>query len=179
MLPPRYQDSPCVLKGPRFDVHRVTLEGSDESKVERDVVAHGGSVMIVPVLDDDRIVLIRNYRISFDQVLWELPAGTLEAGEDPADCANREVIEETGYKAGRLVPMLELLPAPGLATERMHTFVAYDLSHVGQQLDAVEQITVEVLNWDKIMGLLSRGEIQDAKTIAGLLYYRQFIQNTK
>ena len=184
MLPPRYKNSPRVLAGPRFDVHRVNLDGSGESdepggtKVERDIVVHAGSVMIVPVIDDDRLVLIRNYRISFDQVLWELPAGTMEVGEDPLECAFREVAEETGYQAGRLEPMLELLPCPGMATERMYSYVAYDLTHVGQQLDAVEDITVHVLGGDAITDLLRAGEIQDAKTIAGLMYYRQFIQNS-
>lgn len=172
MLPPSLSSSPCVYSGIRFDVHQVEMMGTDGLPHARDLVVHPGSVLIVPVLDADRIVLIRNYRFSADETLWELPAGTLEpVGEDPLVCAQREIIEETGYRADRMKHLITFFACPGISTERMHMFLAEDLTHVGQDLDALETIEPRILAWSEAKSMLRSGEIKDGKTIAGLLYY--------
>ena len=177
MLPTAYASAPRVFQGSRFDVHSVEVTGSDGARHRKDVVAHPGSVLIVPVIDRDHVALIRNYRLSSDQTLWELPAGTLEpVGEDPLRCAQREIIEETGYRAGRMEPLITFFACPGISTELMHAFVAHDLEQVGQDLDTTESITPHVLPWRRVMEMLATREIRDAKTIAGLLYYDVFVR---
>ena len=177
MLPTSLASAPRVYAGHRFDVHRVDLPGSDGQVHSRDLVVHPGSVLIVPVIDADHLVLIRNYRFSADEILWELPAGTIEpVGEPPLLCAQREIIEETGYRAGRMMHLLTFFACPGISTEKMHLFLAEDLTHVGQDLDASEQIEPKVVSRDEAMTLLRQGEIRDGKTIAGLLYYDMLLR---
>ncbi len=177
MLPSAYASSPRVFQGSRFDVHTVELPGADGRRHRKDVVAHPGSVLIVPVIDREHVVLIRNYRFSADEELWELPAGTLEpVGEDPLRCAQREIIEETGYRAGRMTPLITFFVCPGISTELMHAFIAEDLQQVGQDLDTTETITPHVVAWKRVMEMLATREIRDAKTIAGLLYYDAFVR---
>jgi ADP-ribose pyrophosphatase len=113
---------------------------------------HPGAVVVLPLLDADTIVMIRNFRPSVGATLLELPAGTLEADEPAEACAGRELIEETGYRAGRIEPLVDFYTSPGVLSERMFAFVARELSHVGQQLDEGEEIEVwPVFCW------LSRG----------------------
>lgn len=177
MTPPALANAPCVHRGIRFDVHRVELAGADGGTHARDIIVHPGSVLIVPVLDRDRVVLIRNHRISAGATLWELPAGTLEPpGEDPLVCAQREIIEETGYRAEKMTPLPGFFACPGLSTEWMHVFLAQGLTPVGQDLDATEQITPHVVTVEEAKEMIRGGTIQDAKTIAGLLYYDTFVR---
>jgi len=175
MLPPSLASAPRVYAGVRFDVHRVELPGSDGRSHARDVVVHPGSVLIIPVLDARdpcRVVLIRNFRFSAGETLWELPAGTIEpAGEEPMRCAEREIVEETGYRAGRMTYLMTFHVCPGVSTERMHMFLAEDLTQVGQDLDASETITPAVVTLDEALAMIRGGEIKDGKTMAGLLYY--------
>jgi len=172
MLPAEVSSAPIVHEGVRFNVHRLSVPGSDGASHAKDIVAHPGSVVILPIVDDERVVLIENHRVAVGEALWELPAGTLEPGEDPAACAEREIIEETGYRAARLKPLLTLLTSPGMSTEQMHGFVATGLEQVGQRLDASERITPHVVPWSETMQMLRAGRITDAKTIATLLFYR-------
>jgi len=172
MLPDSLAQSPRVYTGVRFDVHRVELTGSDGQMHARDLVVHPGSVLIIPVLDGDHLVLIRSYRFSADETLWELPAGTIEpAGEEPLRCATREIIEETGYEAKKMTHLLTFFACPGISTEQMHMFLAEDLTQVGQDLDASEQIEPKIVRHDEAMRMVRDGEIRDGKTLAGLLYY--------
>ena len=137
----------------------------------REVVVHPGAVVILPILDDGRIVMIRNHRISVDQELLELPAGTRETGESPIETAARELEEETGYRAGRLVPLIEFYTSPGLSTEWMHGFVATDLTPVGQRLEPGERIIVEAAPISEVRRRFVSGEFVDGKTIAVLGTY--------
>lgn len=172
MLPSSLASAPRVYAGVRFDVHRVELTGSDGKPHPRDLVVHPGSVLIIPMVDADRVVLIRNYRFSAHETLWELPAGTLEPpGEDPLICAEREIIEETGYRAGRMTYLMTFHVCPGVSTEQMHMFLAEDLTEVGQDLDASETITPVVVTLAEALAMIRSGEIKDGKTMAGLMYY--------
>jgi ADP-ribose pyrophosphatase len=169
------RDAPCVFHGVRFDVHAVELPGRDGRKHRREAVVHPGAVVILPLLDPQTVILIRNERFAVGQTLWELPAGTLEAApETPLTCAHRELIEETGYQAANLTKLTAFYASPGILTELMHAFVATDLTPVGQDLDESEQISVHPKPWSEVLELVRTGEIRDAKTIATLLYYRTF-----
>ena len=150
--------------------HRVYTRPGQEP-VARDVVVHPGAVVILPILDERRIVMIRNYRYTLESELWELPAGTLEPNEEPIDTARRELEEETGYRAGRMHPLMEFFTSPGFLTERMHAFVATDLTVVGQRLQGAEQIVSEVVEVTEVRDRLLRGEFVDGKTIAVLGRY--------
>lgn len=153
----------------RFDVHAVAVAGR-----RREAVVHPGAAVILPLFDDGSVAMIRNVRFAVDETLWELPAGTLEPDEDPAVCAARELTEETGYRAERIDKLTEFYSSPGICTERMHAYLARGLTHVGQDLDATEQIEVEVIAWDRTMQMVQAGEVRDGKTIAALLYWHTF-----
>ncbi len=165
-----------LLEGRVFDVDQYDLRESDGRIVTRQVVIHGGSVVVLPVLEGERIVMIRNHRFAVDKQLWELCAGTLEEGEDPLLCAGRELIEETGYQAARITPLGGFYACPGFSTEYLHTFLATDLTHVGQDLDETEQIEVEVLAVDRVLEMIRTGQVMDAKTIATVLYWNTFLR---
>lgn len=137
------------------------------------------AVVVVPVLDDGRVVLIRNRRIACEQVLWEVPAGTIEAGEDPAVCALREVEEETGYQAQKVVPIHGFFGCPGMVSEFLYAYVATGLSKTAQNLDDTEEIEVHPMPLSQALGMVKDGTIRDAKSIASLLYYATFMQEAK
>lgn len=156
----------------RVEVRRVPRS---DGRVElRDMVVHPGSVVLLPLLDDGRIVMIRNRRFAIERTLLELPAGTREQDEEPASCAARELAEETGFRAARLDPVLTFYPAPGTSSERMHLFLARGLTAGAQRLDASEQIEVEPLSLGDVLARIRANEIEDAKTIAAVLYFHAF-----
>ena len=158
-----------VLAGERFDVHRMKLRGDDGKIYHREVLRHPGAVVLIPVLDDGRLVLIRNTRPTIDETLLELPAGTREPDEAPEVTAGRELIEETGYRASRLTLLREFYAAPGISDERMWLYVAEGLTEVGADREAVESIVNEVVSPAEATRLLEAGEIVDGKTLVGLL----------
>jgi ADP-ribose pyrophosphatase len=154
-----------------FTVEHREYPRPGKDPVRRDVVVHPGAVVILPILDARRIVMIRNYRYAVEKELWELPAGTLEPDETPIETARRELEEESGYRAGRIVPLQEFYTSPGVLDERMHAFVATELTEVGQNLQGTERITVRVLDRDEVRRMLVDGELADGKTIAVLGLY--------
>jgi len=150
-----------------LDVDRIRLPSGRETT--REVVRHPGSVVIVPVLDDGRVLLIRQFRYAVGDVLWELPAGTLDrAAESPEACAHRELEEETGYRADRVIPLGAFFTAPGFTDERMYAFRAEGLRPTAQRLDSDELIEVCPLPWSAIEEKVRAGEIRDGKTLAAL-----------
>ncbi len=149
----------------------VTLEVRELEGRVREVVRHRGSVSILPV-DGDRVFLIRQYRYPLDDYIWEVPAGTLEEGESPEECALRELEEETGLRAGRLKKMFEAYLIPGYGTEKMHFFLATDLTPGEMHPEPSERIEVHEIPVDEAMDMIWSNEIVDVKTIAALLWYR-------
>ena len=158
-----------LLDTSRFCVVRVR----DGGVGFREIIRHPGAVTILPLLDEGRICLIRNRRVSVNETLVELPAGTLEPGEQPIDCARRELAEETGYCAGTLHPLHTFYVSPGILDERMYVFVAKDLRLGTPAREKNEQIENLVVDWDDALRRVCDGEIKDAKTIAALLLYEQ------
>ena len=142
----------------------------------REVVQPADAVVVLPMLDKDTVVLIRNERFAVGQTLWELPAGTLESGEDPTLCAGRELLEETGYMAGEVTRLLAFYPTPGFCTELLTAFLAQNLEFKCQNLDETERITTEAVPLNESIHMIRDNRIRDAKTIATLLYYQTFLR---
>jgi ADP-ribose pyrophosphatase len=140
---------------------------------ELDVIRHPGAAAIVPMTDPETVVLIRQYRHAVGGHIWEIPAGTLEDGEAPLDCAKRELTEETGYSADTFEKIGELVPVPGYSDERIHLYVASGLSSGAQNLDEGEWLEVHRIPFSKALEMVRSGEIQDGKTITGLLLAAQ------
>ena len=162
-----------LLETPVFYVERIhysTRAGGDRT---RSVVRHPGAVAIVPMVDQDHVCLIRNFRPSVNRTLIEIPAGTLEPGESVEQTARRELLEETGYKAGYWQPLHALFLSPGILDERMHLFLAEDLHEVGAAREPGEEIENLIVPFHDALQMVYRGEIEDAKTIVGLLLYAQ------
>jgi ADP-ribose pyrophosphatase len=159
-----------------LEVHHF-LNREDGSRIAREVCVHPGAVVVLAVLPDDRVVLIRNRRFAVSQYLLELPAGTLEPSEPPINCAGRELLEETGYLAGRMTPLATFFTSPGVLTERMHAFVATQLEQGTPALKDDEEIEVRPVPMRQALAMIETGEIQDAKTIAVLLMYQRMRQN--
>lgn len=134
------------------------------------MVCHPGSVVLLPYLADGRVLLVRQYRHAARQALWELPAGTLEPGEDPLDAAQRELAEETGYRARRLKRLCEFFPSPGILSEKMRLFEARGLTPSPAHPDPDERIRVRRFSRPELRALVSAGKIRDGKTLAGLLW---------
>lgn len=152
----------------RLRVDRVRLEGRGTEAV-REVVEHGASVVTVPVTPEREVVLVRQYRLPAGRELLEAPAGGVEEGESPEEAARRELQEETGYRAGRLVRLGGFWMSPGYCTEYMHAYLALDLERGPTRPEADEAIRVVRVPLARVSDLLRRGEVQDAKTLAALL----------
>ncbi len=168
-------DDQIMFAGKKFDVLRRAVELGGTRHVF-DIVRHPGAAAILPVLDDGRLVLIRNYRVAVDEELLEVPAGTLDEGEAPEACAARELAEETGYRAGRLTPLVVCYSSPGILNEQMHTFVATDLTPGPIAHESGEQIRVTTMTLRDALDAVRAGRINDGKTILTLLYYDRFVR---
>ena len=160
-----------LLVTERFRVEEVERQAFDGNVRTRAVIRHPGAVTIIPMVDADHVCLIRNFRVSVDDTLIELPAGTLEPPELPDAAAHRELIEETGYRAGKLTKIHSFYLSPGILDERMHLFVAERLEEVGARREPGEEIENYIVSWSEAIALVHDGSIQDAKTLVGLLLH--------
>ncbi|MCC9604316.1 NUDIX hydrolase [Blastopirellula sp. JC732] len=161
-------------EGVRFAVDRVVHDGR-----QRDIVRHPGAAVILPIVGDDQICLIRNYRVSVEETLIELPAGTLEPNEPPEITAARELTEETGYTAESVELLVKFYPSPGIMDERMFVYVATGLTAGAPEREAGEEIENLVVSLDEAISMIGDGQIKDGKTIAGLLYYERFRRSSQ
>ena len=155
-----------VLSGPIFDVERIEVPTRSGVRAVRHIVRHPGAVCVAGVLDDGRLVSIRNFRVAVGEWLEEFCAGKLERGEDPAHAAQRELLEETGYRAGHIERLGTFLTSPGFADEVMHAFVARDLTPVGQSLQDDERIEVVLSTPSDFAQRIRTGAVRDGKTIS-------------
>jgi len=145
------------------------VELADGRRATREVVSHPGAVAVVPMLDGERVVMIRQYRHATGQVLWELPAGTLGAGESPEACARRELAEEVGYEAGELRLLFSTYLSPGYSSELIHVFVARELRETSACGEEDERIEAVEMGLGEAVAMVGRGEVQNAAAICGLL----------
>jgi len=165
-----------VFQGAKFRLETVNVQGADGKTHRYEVVAHAGAALVLPRLNDGRVILIRNERPAVDAELLELPAGTIDGQESPAECATRELAEETGYRAGRIQPLLWFYSTPGICTERMHAFVATELVAGETEHEPTERIRVMPMEYEDALAAIGEGRIVDAKTIVALLFYERFVR---
>jgi len=160
-----------VYAGRAFRVREDVVEMRGRM-LRRQVVVHPGAAAVLPLLPDDRVVLVRQYRHAMGRRMLEIPAGTLEPGEPPGECARRELEEEAGYRAGELVPLGEIHPAPGISTEIIHLFAATGLAETPARPEPDEDIEVEVLPLEEVVRMIADGRINDGKTAAAVARWR-------
>lgn len=168
MAKPEVISTETVYEGRVFDVQKSTIRESD-AEYKREIVFHHGSCVIVPVFADNTIALVKQYRHAAQKYLLEIPAGTLEENESPEVGARREVEEEIGVVAGKIEKLAAFYVSPGFLTEKMHVFLATDLKETAQNLDADEFLSIEKFSFAQLFEMIKNGEIEDAKTIAGVI----------
>ena len=159
------------------DLDRVRFPDGSEGELE--MVRHPGASAVVPFLsdpagEDPQIMLLRQYRYAAGTFLYEIPAGRLDPGEDPADCARRELIEETGCTAERVEHLFTFFTTPGFTDERIHVFMAVGLKNGVTAHEKDEFIEIETMPLSRALELIQRGEIRDGKTSLGILYAAGF-----
>ena len=159
-----------------LDVDEVRFPDGSTGSLE--MIRHPGASAIVPLLnpeaDDPEVLLIRQYRYAADGYLYEVPAGRLDAGESPLECAQRELREETGYSAARVEPLFTMFTTPGFTDEKIHLFLATGLVAGESAREADEFMEIVPTKLSRALSMVERGEIQDAKTALALLYAARF-----
>jgi ADP-ribose pyrophosphatase len=167
--------SEIAYKGRAFSLRLDHLRTPDGKTVKYDIVQHIGSISIVPVDESGQVYFVRQYRQAAQQDLLELPAGTLEEGEPPAEAAAREIREEIGMAAKNLKEIGSFYLAPGYSTELMHVFLATGLTHDPLDPDADEYLSVEKMSVAKAFELAENGQLLDSKSLAALLLARKYL----
>ena len=167
--------STIVYNGPVFGIRRDELIEPGGVRTSREMITHSGSVVVLPILPDGRILLIRQYRHAARQFLWELVAGRIDEGESPRKGGARELIEETGYRAKRFRIFLDFFPTPGFLEERMFILLAEGLTAGQASPEEDEEITSRAFTRKELEQMIHKRIIRDGKTIAGLLYYFRFL----
>jgi ADP-ribose pyrophosphatase len=168
-------NSTSIYEGPVFGIRRDEVIEPSGVRAIREVITHPGSVVVLPVLPDGRILLIQQYRHATRQYLWELVAGRIDSGETPKAAAARELIEETGYRAKRLRVFLEMFPTPGFLEEKMFLLLAEGLTAGEAEPEEDEKIISRAYKRKELEEMIRDGKLRDAKSIAGILYYFRFL----
>lgn len=160
-----------LYEAKKFTLRNREVVAKSGKIATKEFIDHPGAVTILPIVDNTHIIMIKNYRFSVEQTLWELPAGTRERGEEPVETAKRELIEESGYRAEKIDELCRFYTTPGICNELMISYVAKELRHVGQNLEEGEEIDVEILAIDRIREMIANGNIRDGKSLCTLLYF--------
>jgi len=161
-----------LYRGRTFDLIVDQIEYPSGNTGVREIAHHPGGAVAVPLLDDGRVVLVRQLRYPLGEYLLELPAGKLTPGEDPKECAARELAEETGWTAGTLAHLVSIYSTPGFCDEILHLYLATDLhpSPEGHRREEGEySMTVHLVPLEEALAMIDRGEIRDGKSIVGLM----------
>ena len=164
-----------VYKGRVLDLRLERIRLPNGNTCELELIRHPGAAAVVPLDVENRVLLVRQYRHATGGWLLEVPAGKLDQGEPPEACAAREVEEETGFRAGRLLPMGWIWTTPGFTDEKIWLYLAFDLEPTRQSLQADEALTVERCPLDLAVEMAARGEILDGKSICSLLRAPHFL----
>ena len=166
-----------VYKGMIVNIRRDIAEIQSGKHVPREVVEHPGGVGIVPVTRDNKVLMVRQYRYPMEEELLEIPAGKLETGEDPLDCAIRELYEETGCIAGEIVDLGAIYPSPGFCKETLFLYLALDLQQGEMHLDEDELLSLEPVSIDDLYDKIMANELPDAKSIIGVMKAKEYLAN--
>ena len=177
-MPTTINHRKTIHKGSVYDLvsENITLENG----VTRDFefIHHPGATAIVPMLNENQIILINQYRHALRKFIWEIPAGTLTPRETAINCARRELIEETGYSAQEWEQLAEITTVPGYSDECIYIYLASDLEPARQSLDSDEILNVHTLKFEEALNMIRSGEIQDSKTITGLFLAYSWLQGS-
>lgn len=173
---PRVLSSEMVYEGKVFGIRRDEVIEPSGVQTTREMITHPGSVVVLPVLPDGRVLLIQQYRYAARQFLWELVAGRMDGGETPEEGAARELREETGYRAKRFKIFLEFFPTPGFLEEKMYLLLAEGLTPGKAEPEEDEKISARAYTHKELDGMLRKKKLRDAKTIAGILYYLRYLR---
>lgn len=176
---PGRMDGARVWQHRFLDAHVDRVRFPDGSEGEQVLIHHPGAAAVVPVLsdlqgEDPQLLMIRQYRYAIGGMLWEIPAGRLEPGEEPSRCAERELLEETGCRAERIVPLTWMWTTPGFTNEKIHLFLAAGLTQGETAREADEFMEVVPLRMSRVLEMIRDGEITDAKTMVAVLYVAGF-----
>lgn len=176
--PEKVLSSEQIYDGKVVNLRVDTIELPSGNVTKREIMEHGGAVCVVPILPDGKIGMIKQWRSAVQEYLWELPAGGLERGENPEECARRELVEEIGYQTGKLSLLFQCYLAPGYSSEMMWGYLGEELTQVGAQPEEDENIDLIPMTLEELLPLIDAGEIRDSKTICGLLaLYRQKLES--
>jgi ADP-ribose pyrophosphatase len=154
-----------IYRGLKIDLALQQVQLRDGTAVDREVVVHRGAVALVAMVHDSHVCLVRNRRYAVAKTLLEVPAGTIDSGESPAQTAARELLEETGYRAGRIRLIREWYVSPGVMTERMYLFLCEDLEPGPAEQQADEDLVTVVVPWSEARAMVADGRIEDAKSM--------------
>ena len=165
----RVLESKTVFRGRAVELKVDQVIEPGGVRTEREVVCHAGSVVIVPHLPDGRLILVRQYRHAVQESLWELVAGGIEPGETTRQSARRELLEETGFRARVIKPLLEFYPSPGILSEKMHLVEAWGLTPSKGEPDADERIETGRFTIKEVINMVKSNKIRDGKTMVGIL----------
>jgi len=172
---PQVLGSQTVYEGKVFGIRRDEVIEPTGVRTTREMITHPGSVVVLPVLPDERVLLIQQYRYAARQFLWELVAGRIDPGETPIEGAARELKEETGYTARKLKIFLEFFPTPGFLEEKMYLLLAEGLTPGKATPEDDEKIIARAYTHKQLDEMLRKKKLRDAKTIAGVLYYLRYL----
>ena len=168
---PRVAGARLLCRGRRFALASIVVEACGD-RVERDLLLHPGAAVVLPVTRSGEVVFVEQWRVGCTCKLLELPAGTLEPGEDPLACARRELLEETGYGGGEWSLLLQVYPSPGVSTEKMYIYLAEGVEKIQEPSpERGEHLTTRTIPKEQALQMALRGEILDAKTLLALLAY--------
>ncbi len=163
----KWKSKEKIHEGPIITLYAGEVELDDGNLAYREVITHSGGVVVVPVLGDE-VILIRQFRIALEKEILELPAGRLEPDESPLNCGLREMEEEIGYRADKMVLATQYFSSVGFADEKAYVFLAFDLYKTERNLEEDERIEIQKYPIAYIKEMLRKNEIEDAKTIIGL-----------
>lgn len=166
-----------VAKGGIIDYHKVTVELPNGRLAKRDVIVHPGASVVIPVTEDGYIYLVRQYRTPAETETIEIPAGKLDPGEDPKECAERELSEETGF-SGRITHITSFYSTPGFSNEVLHMYLATNLKAHDSHPDEDEFISTEKYSVEELLKMITDGKIIDGKTIIGILMADRYLKGT-
>ena len=172
-------ETKTVYKGAIVNVRYDMAELQNGCRVGREVVEHPGGVGIVPVTKDNKVLMVRQFRYPMEEELLEIPAGKLDAGEDPFDCAVRELSEETGCTAGKYVDLGASYPSPGYCREKLYIYLALDLQPGEMHLDENELLSVEPIAIDELIDKIMANELPDGKTMIGIMKAKRYLDTNK
>jgi ADP-ribose pyrophosphatase len=168
--------SETLFHGKVFDLRVDSIEYNSGNTGIREVAVHPGGAVVVPLKDDGKIVLVKQFRYPFKKTMIEVPAGKLDENEDPYLCAKRELEEETGYTAKKVVKLGSINTTPGFCTEELHIFLAQDLKEGNHKREEGEEgMEVIELSFKEVEEMIMRGEITDSKTICGIYMTSRFL----